>query len=210
MQMHLVGLLQSDLMVMSPSYSCAGCQCAPLRTNVCLLAKTCSSGPYSKTQWHCPHCAKKWTWRHFSPQFFAWLNYKTLDGLPKFHPKLGTQKLVDFNSVTEDNLRNAAGEAMPIPVIAFKYYRRGLICTKRCADWTRLVGELLWEDLRMCHSLFLLAVGLCAPLGLALDAAFQHCDDKSVHTKMVSDERKSLQGGVFCTTCGDLEFYEAL
>eukprot|EP00971_Amphidinium_carterae_P101692 2012775-Amphidinium_carterae.1 len=36
-------------------YSCAACGNAPLRTNGWLKAKTCSSGAYVKTQWHCPH-----------------------------------------------------------------------------------------------------------------------------------------------------------
>eukprot|EP00971_Amphidinium_carterae_P298549 5931684-Amphidinium_carterae.2 len=39
-----------------------GCNNAPLRTNGWLKAKTCSSGSYEKTQWHCPHCAMKWKW----------------------------------------------------------------------------------------------------------------------------------------------------
>eukprot|EP00971_Amphidinium_carterae_P069220 1369658-Amphidinium_carterae.1 len=43
-------------------YACSGCKNAPHRTNGWLKAKTCSSGSYAKTQWHCPHCAQKWKW----------------------------------------------------------------------------------------------------------------------------------------------------
>eukprot|EP00971_Amphidinium_carterae_P328088 6459800-Amphidinium_carterae.2 len=49
-------------------YSCPHCQCAPLRNSGWSLAKTCGSGSYTKTQWHCPHCAKKWTWGSGSPE----------------------------------------------------------------------------------------------------------------------------------------------
>eukprot|EP00971_Amphidinium_carterae_P348025 6490278-Amphidinium_carterae.1 len=43
-------------------YACSGCNNALLKTNGWLKAKTCSSGSYEKTQWHCPHCCLKWRW----------------------------------------------------------------------------------------------------------------------------------------------------
>eukprot|EP00971_Amphidinium_carterae_P159285 3157746-Amphidinium_carterae.1 len=43
-------------------YSCASCNNAPLKRNGWLKAKTCSSGAYTKIQWHCPHRGSKWKW----------------------------------------------------------------------------------------------------------------------------------------------------
>eukprot|EP00971_Amphidinium_carterae_P140753 2789154-Amphidinium_carterae.8 len=43
-------------------YACKDCNSAPLRTNGWVKAKTCRSGSYARTQWHCPNCAMKWTW----------------------------------------------------------------------------------------------------------------------------------------------------
>eukprot|EP00971_Amphidinium_carterae_P068385 1354010-Amphidinium_carterae.3 len=42
--------------------SCAECNNARLKTNGWLKAKTCSSGAYTRVQWHCPHCGSKWKW----------------------------------------------------------------------------------------------------------------------------------------------------
>eukprot|EP00971_Amphidinium_carterae_P349625 6491113-Amphidinium_carterae.3 len=52
-------------------YACAECNCAPLKTNGWLKAKTCSSGSCTKVQWHCPHCGSKWIWGKSAPE--RWL-----------------------------------------------------------------------------------------------------------------------------------------
>eukprot|EP00971_Amphidinium_carterae_P276160 5480022-Amphidinium_carterae.1 len=52
-------------------YSCVERNCAPLKTNGIigwLKAKTCSSGSYTKVQWHYPHCGAKWKWGKNAPE----------------------------------------------------------------------------------------------------------------------------------------------
>eukprot|EP00971_Amphidinium_carterae_P249379 4950145-Amphidinium_carterae.1 len=48
-------------------YLRADCNCAPLKTNSWLKAKTCSSESHTKVQWHCPHCCSKWKWGKSAP-----------------------------------------------------------------------------------------------------------------------------------------------